>query len=730
MSIVQPEPEQPDFVSDLLNSIQSYEFQPADFSHEFWSSIIEDYNFYSYSAAAFGYALLLVLALLRSQKNPVNIFFVLAVSASLVSFSYTAFALNTPAVYISEALPLETLYYAGWFLFLIILIIHQQFNDQFTLLTRYRLVYVMPLLVIAALLLETNTDFRYFIQQIIGFDPRFFFHLVFAIIGLVLIEQLYRNGTGELRWSVKFLCLGLGTQFLVDFVLYSHSLLYEQLDFTIWDSRGFIHLLTIPLLAISISRIPEDTLAAEISVSRQVVFHTAILFGAGIYLLLMSAAGYYIRDYGGSWGKIAQMVFVSVATLLLMIFLFSGKFRAQARVFLNKHFFQYSYDYREEWLKLSKTLSELNSLQQLSGFIIKTMADLVDSTGGGLWLKNQQGEFYLAEDCNLGFQDLQTFTSDDPVIQFLRNRHWIIDFVEYRQTPKTYAEVDLSQWLAVIEKAWMIIPLFHQDDIQAFIVLSTGRVPRRLNWEDRDLLKTVAMQLSNALALGHASQELSLARQFEAYNRLSAYLVHDLKNLVAQITLIVKNADTYKHDPEFIDDSLETLKNVCKKLQRLVDQLKKGRSGKSSQSNIDLIKVITDVAIQQAGNKPAMKTHILTDDCMVQGEKQKMAAILSHLVQNAQEATPDDGLVKLELCRDQQWATIKIIDTGIGMDSKFITERLFKPFDTTKGNAGMGIGVYEARDYILKQSGQISVDSTPGKGTQFTIRLPLSNIQG
>ncbi len=419
-----------------------------------------------------------------------------------------------------------------------------------------------------------------------------------------------------------------------------------------------------------------------------------------------------------------------MAILLLLIFLFSGKFRAQARVFFNKHFFQYSYDYREEWLKLSTTLCQLSSLQQLSGFIIKTMADLVDSTGGGLWLKNEQGDYYLAEDCNLGFQGLQTVQSDDPVIQFLRHRHWIIDFVEYRHAPKTYAEIDLSKWRAISEKAWMIIPLFHQNDIQAFIVLSTGRVPRRLNWEDRDLLNTVAMQLSNALALSHASQELYRSRQFEAYNRLSAYLVHDLKNLVAQITLIVNNAETYKHDPEFIEDSLETLQNVSKKLQRLVDQLTKGRVAKASRSEIDLIKVITDIAIQQAGNHPPLKTLFQVDECRVHGEKQKMTAILSHLVQNAQEATADDGQVRLELNSDGQQAIIKIIDTGSGMDSKFIAERLFKPFDTTKGNAGMGIGVYEARDYILKQSGQISVDSTPGQGTQFTISLPLSNVKG
>jgi len=189
--------------------------------------------------------------------------------------------------------------------------------------------------------------------------------------------------------------------------------------------------------------------------------------------------------------------------------------------------------------------------------------------------------------------------------------------------------------------------------------------------------------------------------------------------------LIVKNAETHKHNPEFIDDSLETLDNVSRKLQHLVGQLKKGDLTPTGQSTIDLVKIIADVAVQQAGNTPHLETIAQTNECIVGGKKDKMIAVLGHLVQNAQEATKEDGWVKLELSKDQQQAIVKVIDNGSGMDTKFLAERLFKPFDTTKGNAGMGIGVYEAREYILSQSGQINVESILGKGTQFTICLPL-----
>ena len=60
------------------------------------------------------------------------------------------------------------------------------------------------------------------------------------------------------------------------------------------------------------------------------------------------------------------------------------------------------------------------------------------------------------------------------------------------------------------------------------------------------------------------------------------------------------------------------------------------------------------------------------------------------------------------------------------MEREFVQSRLFKPFDTTKGNAGMGIGAYEAEQYVRGLGGSIGVESTPGEGTEFSVFLPLS----
>ena len=686
---------------------------------------MENYNYYSYLTAAIRYLVLTLLSLMGVKKNPVVIPLVTALFFAFVWAGYSAFLIHDNKSFTSISLTLEIIRNIVWFLLLSVFISRQQFTKNYLLLVKSRFANGLIVLILISLIVEVFDNARYPLQQLLGQDPRLFTHVIFAVIGLMLVEQVYRNATQESQWSIKFLCLGLGALFMIDFFVYSKSLLFAQLDSLLWSSRGFINALITPLLFISILRL-QASKALRITASRKIVFHTTVLLGSGLYLIVMSLAGFYIRDYGGNWGATAQLLFIFLALLILSILFISGKARALTKVFINKHFFHYHYDYRDEWLKVSKTIAKLNSINELSGFIIKTLCDLVDSSGGGLWLKNDQDDFYLAEESNLGFSPPFTLQKNQSLIRFMKKKQWVIDFIELAKSPHIYDDVDLSQWQNPLYNICLIIPLLQEDDIVAFVVLTKAKVTRQLNWEDHDLLKTVCLQLANALALSHASDALSRSRQFEAYNRLSAFLVHDLKNLVAQVCLIVKNSEKHKYNVEFIDDSIDTLKNIIFKMDHLLSQLKKEQLTSHNQSLINLVDIIKDVAIQQNANKPNLQLITNLDNIEIVGETQKITAIFSHLVQNAQEATADDGFIKVILSTDNQEVIIKIIDNGTGMDNKFIAERLFKPFDTTKGNAGMGIGVYEARDYIMKHDGSCNVESALGVGTTFIIKLPLA----
>ncbi len=690
---------------------------------------MENYPYYSYLAASVAYFLLLLWTLVGIKKNPIMPAVIIAIAFSLLWSGFTAYDLHgDDDLSISDSLAYETLRNAAWFFLLGILISKQQFNSRYALLRLSRTAHIVVLFIIGVFILEISSDALFYIKQFVGIKTpiRLISHLLFAVIGLVLIEQFYRNAATEFRWAIKFLCLGLGATFVVDFIVYSKSLLFVQIDSVLWNSRGALNALTTPLLAIALRRLQTDTIAG-FTVSRKFAFHSSMLLSASAYLILMSIAGFYIRDYGGNWGKVAQIVFIFSAVLLLATLFTSGKIRALLKVYLNKHFFHYRYDYREEWLKLSRNIAELKTLDELSALIIKTMTELADCSGGGLWLKNGQGDFYLSEQKNLGFDSPSIIPANSSLATFMTQKKWVVDLLEFSSTPDHYADVDLSYWSAKNKKVWLIAPLYLQNTLSAFVVLTQAKAPRILNWEDHDILKTAGMQLANVLALNKASDALSQAKQFEAYNRISAYLVHDLKNLVAQISLIVKNAEKHRRNPEFVDDSIATLENVVSKIDHILGQLKKGGISNSQKTIVNLADIVHDVSLQQSGNTPRLEC--LTSNGLIEiiGEKATMAAILGHLVQNAQDATADDGFVRLELSKNEQLAIIRIIDNGSGMDDKFIAERLFKPFDTTKGNAGMGIGVYEARDHILKNGGSFIVESVPGAGTTFTINLPLAN---
>ena len=557
----------------------------------------------------------------------------------------------------------------------------------------------------------------------LGFELRIFTFLVFSLLGLVLVEQLFRNTPLAERWGIKYLCLGLGGLFAFDFYLYTNAFLLHDISVAIWTARGFIDAIVVPLIIVSAARNPQWSL--DVHVSRGFVFHTASLLGAGIYLLAMAAGGYYIQLHGGEWGGLAQLVFFFAAGMLLVILLFSGQMRARLRVFLSKHFFNYRYDYREEWLRFINTLSSAELDHDLRLRVIRAMAQIVESPGGLLWQRDEAGDFRPTANWNMA-EMREGVAQDVPLARFLVERGWIIELDQVASEPESYAGLSLPSWLSELPDAWLLVPLFNMSELQGFVVLSRPRAPLQVNWEVRDLLVTTGRQSASYLALLAANEALVDARQFEAFNRLSAYVVHDLKNLVAQLSLVVSNAERHRDNPAFVTDAFATVDNAVQKMNRLLAQLRKGRMASQPQKSVDLGRMLREVVDGHAGQRPRPKLSVRDEGLAVVAEGDRLAAVIGHLVQNAQEATDDDGDIRVRLWREGDAAIIEIEDSGCGMDAAFIRERLFRPFDTTKGNAGMGIGVYESREFIHGLGGRLEVHSEPGIGTTFRIVLMLA----
>ncbi|MBT6276962.1 MAG: PEP-CTERM system histidine kinase PrsK, partial [Chromatiales bacterium] len=527
----------------------------------------------------------------------------------------------------------------------------------------------------------------------------------------------------EQRWAIKLLCLGAGGLFAYDLYLYADAMLLKQLNPTIWAARGVIHGLAVPMLAVAAARNPQWSL--EVFVSRYVVFHSAALLGAGVYLIAMSFAGYYIRSVGGEWGTVAQIVFLFGALVVLVLLVASGQVRARLRVLLSKHFFRNKYEYREEWLKYTRTLSTSANDRELRENVIEGIAKTVESPGGILWTRSAGGRFTPCATSQLELPEGCAVSDTGPLVSFLTESGWVVFLDEFALDAAHYQGLVLPQWMKKLWRPWVVVPLIDGEALVGFVILTQSDTVQHLNWEDSDLLKTMGRQAATHLAMLSASEALAEARQFEAFNRLSSFVVHDLKNVAAQLSLVGSNAKRHMDNPEFVADAMATVENATAKMNQMLTQLRKGRLEETTTKLVNVTLVLEKVIKARAIEQPKPRLNVLDDGLIVSADPDRLANVVEHLVQNAQEATENDGIVEVTLRSIEHSVLIEITDSGCGMDADFIASRLFKPFDTTKGNAGMGIGVYESREFVRIYGGSLEVISEPGRGTTFAFRFPI-----
>ena len=682
---------------------------------------------WSYGLAGLAYAVLTVALLRRgyaaAPREPARLSMLVAAGASMVwgvlllAFLYLAY----PGLLVLAGVA-DIARYAAWFVFLLVLL-QQNRPDSGSLylvwLKRAAVVSVVcaagPQL--AALLgLAHPNDLRKIVL---------FVTMALPVIAMVLLEQLFRNVPQDARWNIKPLALGLACAFLFDLYLYSEAVLFSAIDADAFSIRGAVHAMVVPFLLLSTSR--HSDWLSKIQISRKAAFHSATLMIAGFYLVFVSAVGYYVRYFGGEWGRALQLGLGVVALVVLMVLAVSGSMRARLRVFLGKHFFRYRYDYREEWLRFTQTLSAQNSPQDMGNQVIRGLADMLESPGGSLWLKTRGENVYRqnarwnAPACTVPEDE------NSSLCDFLQTSGWVVNLEEYRSFPRRYGRLVLPTWLQETPQAWLVVPLHVGENMIGFVILSSARAPMDVNWEVNDLLKTAGRQAASFLAQMQATEALLEVRKFDAFNRMSAFVVHDLKNVVTQLSLMMKNARRLSDNPEFREDMLMTVDNALDRMRQLMLQLREGATPPGTAFGVELEAIARRIAASARERGRELELDIATP-VETRGHADRLERIIGHMVQNAFDATQPSGRVWLKLERSSGQALIEVGDTGHGMSEEFIRERLFKPFQTTK-QAGMGIGAYESYQYVQELGGKITVESQVNQGTIVTVLLPLFESQ-
>lgn len=555
------------------------------------------------------------------------------------------------------------------------------------------------------------------------------FRLLVATGALVLVHNLYAGAMAQQRVALRWTCMALATIWGYDLNLYTIAYLSHSLPVELEALRGLVQVGVAGLLTIGAVR---GRSALRFSPSRAVAFQSLSLLVIGGYMILMVGAAQSLAWLGGNASQLAQLGFVFVTSVLVVAILPSGRVRGWLKVMLAKHFFQHRYDYRAEWLRFTRTIGRASThAPSLHERVVQAVADITDSAAGLLLTQAESGELVLAARWQWPTADVPAEALSPEEVAFFEKRGFIVDLDELRAGVDHQGERKaVPDWLIEEHSAWALVPLLHYDRLVGLVVLGRPPVARKLDWEDFDLLRVVGMQLASYLA-EHAGQSALLeASRFDEFNRRMAFVMHDIKNLASQLSLLSRNAEKHAENPAFRADMLITLRNSADKLNALLARLSRyGGSGGERVEDIDASEVIRSVAARY--NAPGqVQVHVTHDaPCHVLASRELLEQVVLHLVQNAIDASPEGMAVFLQANIDGLYGSIEVIDTGCGMSAEFIRNRLFKPFVSTKAG-GFGIGAFEAREMVRSMRGKLEVESREGLGSRFTVRLPLAAAQG
>ncbi|WP_432472320.1 XrtA/PEP-CTERM system histidine kinase PrsK [Amphritea sp. HPY] len=544
--------------------------------------------------------------------------------------------------------------------------------------------------------------------------------LILTIITLSSIEQLYRINRYDRQ--MKVLCISLGILLFYDLFFHSFNLVSEQQNAIASQVRASVYLAACFMMAMGVALLnTASSNTSRFQLSHSAAFYTSTLVTSALFITLIFLGGYYIKVFSDEWSTIAY-IFISFSVVFIIVSVFASRqIRARIVVLINKHFFSHKYDYRKEWLRISDQLSQGYSEEGPYALAYSIMANTFDSPTGIIWIRSDNDYIPVFNNTEQAASELLTENSSSHFCHRMLNDEWIFFPAANPQEVIANFNDELPPWSPEIENLWLLVPLITSNELVGFAALTRKAPDTQPTWEDLDLIKTVGSQLASYLKLHRQEEKIEEQRQLNVYNKLSSFVMHDLNNLIAQQDLVVKNAEKHINNPAFVADTIRTVSNSVERMKSLLFKL---RSNKPESVEPISITQIIEAAIQH--NKDSLPQPVFEyqgPEMFINADRDRLMMSLSHLIKNAQDATPATGSVNVKLTTTDSDAVIEVKDTGKGMDTQFIHQKLFKPFESTKSTKGMGIGVYLTRDYINQLNGQVSVHSAVGAGTTFQIKL-------
>ncbi|MDB5584381.1 MAG: multi-sensor signal transduction histidine kinase [Bradyrhizobium sp.] len=589
----------------------------------------------------------------------------------------------------------------------------------------WRFCVFLGMLVIA----RTTLSAALFVSAIEGSAGRTIFLLTlvirwtYALTGIVFAHYLYRATASSAASGFRLIVVSLAVIWAYNLNLFTLLLLGYRQALLLSDLRGLIVLLLVPGFALAARRKERW----KVTLSRQATTQSLLLVAIGTYFVVVSTATRALIWAGGHAADLAKILVAVALTLLLLAFGLMPRLRARLKAVLVRNLFEHRYDYRSEWLRFSSTIGDratpgLSTEERA----IRSVIDVTESVGGALLVVERGDRLVLAGTWQWPAHGLFSHALPvDPVwLENLACSARILTLDDVRARGGSMIEdVVVPEWLLGERHAWAVVPLVRSNRLVGLILLGRPRLDRDLDWEDFDLLKVIAQQVAVHLTDAQGQAELEEARRFDEFNRRFAFIIHDLKNVVSQLSLVSSNAAEHGANPKFQAAMARTLENATAKMSTLLARLSSDRE--PAEPTLGEVRPAALLLKLARENRVEGSVGVsIEQECIIRADEEQLLEALGHLVTNAIEASPADAMVFLSLTIWDGTVIIAVEDHGCGMSPDFIRKELFKPFASTKQN-GFGIGAAEARALVLAMGGDLDVISVEGEGTRFLVRFPL-----
>lgn len=536
--------------------------------------------------------------------------------------------------------------------------------------------------------------------------------LVYVVIALINLEATFSNASLSSRWKIKFDFIGAGSFLAVLIFYYSQGLLYRTINMNLMPLRSLVFILALGMMLYSLLARGNGV---RIVVSRGMAYKSVVLFAVGLYLVALGIMGEGLRYFGEGHQRTLALGGAFVVGICLLVVLLSETAKRKIKVFLHKNFYQSKYDYRIQWLQFTDRLASVRQGDDLMAAILSGYCEIFAMGCGGLFVRDtDRNEFRWAAGHELS-STAAVLSPSDPVVTPMIERSWVINLRE--DVPPL---LPVQEAYLTANGIQFLVPLFCSGVLEAILVL--GR-PVNENeqylYEDYDLMKTLARQAASVLQNYRLSEQLARSRELEVMGRVSAFIIHDLKNLVYTLSLTVDNGREHIADPEFQDDLLDTLSNTVNRMKVLISRLKNLPEKRSLElEQVNLHRLAVETAAMVPGNGAIS---VAGADAPAEADREEIQKVVMNLLVNALEATDGKGPVRVEVGGESA-PFIRVSDSGCGIPEEFLRTQLFSPFKTTK-KKGLGIGLYQCRQIVEAHGGRIDVESTVGVGTVFTVWL-------